>query len=324
MNIVVFNTAIGSFNHGDDVIMHSAEDALAPLLDRSYIMELATHIGNFNFIHYLKNSKKLQFADTCDYKFIMGINLLSADLLRSIGQWVVDPVSKRLYKNSIMVGVGITKSGQTPTFYTKAFYKVILRKDIAHSVRDEESKIMLEQAAGVTVLNTGCPTLWKLTPEVCSRIPVQKAKNVVFTLSGQPKYQNMKCDQQLIDIVERNYDHIYYWVQTYDDEGYLNKLHHTKEFTHIYSLKQYQEVCQNGNVDYVGTRLHGGVYAMQNGVRAVIIEIDHRAKGFKEINNINSISRDNLDALEDYINGDIHTEIHLREKEIKEWISQFY
>ena len=324
MDILVFDTAIGTFNQGDDIILESARNCLAPLLDENYVMNLATHLSNLNLYHYVRNSKKMKFVDNCDYKFIMGTNLLTGDIIRSVGQWSVGPLSKRLYKNSIMMGTGITKGSQQMKFYTANFYKDILRKDIAHSVRDEESKKFLENIKGITVIDTGCPTLWGLTGEVCDKIPVKKSKNAVFTVSGQTKYQNPERDQLLIDTVEKNYDKLYFWVQTYEDEAYYNGLKHSKDVTYIHSLKKYGEVLDNGNVDYVGTRLHGGIYAIQHGVRAVIVEIDHRSKGFKEINHINTIERNRLEELEEYINGSIKTEIVLREKDIKEWTSQFF
>jgi polysaccharide pyruvyl transferase WcaK-like protein len=324
MNILVFDTAIGTFNRGDNIILQSAKDCLAPLLDTNYVMELGTHISNLNIYHYLRNSKKMKFVDNCDYKFIMGTNLLTSDMIRSIGQWPIGPISKRIYCNSIMVGVGVTKSNQKVTAYTKAMYKDILRKDIAHSVRDEESKKLLESVDGVRAINTGCPTLWGLTEEFCESIPTGKAPNAVYTLSGQKKYQCTEMDQQLVDIVEKNYDKLYFWVQTYEDEGYFKSLKHNKDVTFLYSLKQYKDVCDNGNVDYVGTRLHGGIFAMQRGCRSVIVEIDHRAKGFREINNINTVERQKLQLLPDLLHGEIKTEIHLRNKEIDEWKAQFF
>lgn len=323
MNILMFDTAIGTFNQGDDIILDSAQAGMETLFNNNFVMRLGTHVSNLSLYHYLRNSNKMQFADNCDYKFIMGTNLLTSDVIRTIGQWPIGPISKRLYRNSIMMGVGITQSNRELTFYTKALYRDILRRDIAHSVRDEESKALLESVGGIQVIDTGCPTLWKLTPDVCANIPVNKARNAVITVSGQKKYQNPERDQMLIDVVERNYDKIYIWIQTYEDEGYFQSLKHTKDITYIYSLRQYGEICDNGNVDYVGTRLHGGIYAMQHGVRSVIVEIDHRAKGFKEINNINTIARDELEGLEDYMNSPIRTEVHLREKDIKEWMGQF-
>ncbi len=323
MNIVMFDTAIGTFNQGDDIIFNSAAEALEPLSYNSFVMRLGTHVSNLSLYHYLRNSNKMRFADSCDYKFIMGTNLLTSDAIRTVGQWPIGPISKRIYKNSIMMGAGITQSNRELTFYTKSLYKDILRRDIAHSVRDEESKALLESVGGIHVIDTGCPTLWGLTPEVCANISVNKARNAVMTVSGQKKYQNPERDQLLIDVVERNYDKIYLWIQTYEDEGYFESLEHTKNITYIYSLKQYGEICDNADVDYVGTRLHGGIYAMQHGVRSVIVEIDHRAKGFREINNINTIPRTELEELEDYINHPISTEVHLREQDIKEWMAQF-
>ena len=127
----MFDTAIGTSNRGDDIIFESAKEAISPLLDHNYVMELETHINNLGKFHYLRGSQKIKFVDNCDYKFILGTNLLSANLVRSIGQWPIGPVTKRVYKNVIMMGVGITKSNQPLTAYSKWIYRNILRKDIA-------------------------------------------------------------------------------------------------------------------------------------------------------------------------------------------------
>lgn len=323
MNAVVFNTALGSTNRGDDIIFNSAKECLSDLLNNCYTMYFGTHVKNMSI--FLLNNIKVKFADKADYKFILGTNLLTANIFRSMGQWQLGILDRRIYKNSILMGVGTTKSHQNMTHYTRLVYEQILRKDIAHSVRDAESKEFLSTIKDIHVINTGCPSLWKLTADVCEKIPTTKAPNAVITVSGHEKHRNYAKDQILLDCVEKNYDRIYLWVQTSEDENYFNMLKHKKDVTMIYSFKDYESVCKNGKVDYVGTRLHGGIYAMQCGARSIIVEIDHRAAGIRETNNINTIKRAELSSnkLEAMIHSVIKTEVHLKDREIKEWLSQF-
>lgn len=323
MNILLFDTAIGTYNQGDIIIMESCLKAMEPLFNSHYVFRLGTHLQNFGLQHYIGKNSKYSFARNCDYKFILGTNIFSTNLLRSIGQWPITPISKNIYKNVIMMGVGITKPSVPLTKYSQMIYQNILRKDVIHSVRDEKSKHVMETIKGVSVLNTGCPTLWQLDEAACEKIPVGKSKNVVMTLSGQTKYRDIPSDQKLISIVEKQYDKIYFWAQTKEDIPYFNLFEHNKDVSFIYSLQEYKKVLHNACVDYVGTRLHGGIFAMQQGVRSIIIEIDHRAKGFHETNNLVTIPRESIEQVEYKINSTFKTEIHLRNKEIKEWISQF-
>ena len=80
---------------------------------------------------------------------------------------------------------------------------------------------------------------------------------------------------------------------------------------------------KNGDVDYIGTRLHGGIYALQNRVRSIIIAIDERANGFYESNNIPILQRKNMDCLDAIINGEIITDIHLNKESIRYFLNQF-
>lgn len=323
MKTVIFNTAVGSSNRGDDIIFNSAEEFLVDVLDYGYTMYFGTHVKNISLFHL--NSPKVKFAKEADYKFILGTNLLTANVWRTMGQWQIGIWDRCIYKNSILMGAGTKVSNKEMTAGTRRMYEQILRKDIAHSVRDEESKEFLSAIKGLHVINTGCPTLWKLTQDVCERIPVNKSPNVIITVSGQKKHRKPEKDQILLDCAEKNYDRVYLWVQTAEDESYFNTLKHKKDIKKIYSFRNYQEVCKNGEVDYIGTRLHGGIYAMQCGVRTLIIEIDNRAAGIRETNNINTIKRNDLsvERLEGIIHGVLKTEIHLRDVEIKEWLSQF-
>ena len=77
-----------------------------------------------------------------------------------------------------------TYAGGNSSFYdpyTRYIYKNIFSKEYIHSTRDEKTKIFLENN-GFKAINTGCPTLWGLTDDLCKQIPCQRKKKVIFTL----------------------------------------------------------------------------------------------------------------------------------------------
>lgn len=89
-----------------------------------------------------------------------------------------------------------------------------------HSVRDERSKRYVEDVLGLKAINTGCVTMWALTPDFCAQIPAKKADNVVFTLTARAKANPR--DQMLIDTLKREYDRVSFWIQGDKDEAYFN------------------------------------------------------------------------------------------------------
>ena len=90
------------------------------------------------------------------------------------------------------------------------------------------------------------------------------------------------------------------------------------------SLSEYGDVLDSGNIEYVGTRLHGGVFAMQHKVRSLIVNIDNRARNMSKVNNFNIIERDDIEELEDKINSRFETNVRMDYELLDNWLSQFY
>lgn len=57
MKITLFDTAIGTSNIGDEIIMKSAEEHINFLLKKSSVMRFATHLTNFYSYAYFRNKK---------------------------------------------------------------------------------------------------------------------------------------------------------------------------------------------------------------------------------------------------------------------------
>ncbi len=323
---LLFDTALATSNLGDEIILECTKIGLSRLLDRTMNFRLATHIANYSAFQMLYKGKKMRsICLEADYKFICGTNCLVENLLHIRPQLSVNPFNAKLYKNVILVGVG--KDSDYSEFknkYTRHLYQSILSKQYKHSVRDENTKRMVE-SLGFKAINTGCPTLWGFDEQKCSLIPNSKQQNVVFSVSGYSDQLDRKKDIQMIHTLSKNYDKLYAWIQTTEDEKYLRSIIDVSKhkIQLICSLRKFSDVLKNADVDYIGTRLHGGVYALQHGVRSVIISIDQRAEGFHESNNLPILRRSDMDELEALINSSFETRIHVNRDAINEFVSQF-
>ena len=223
-----------------------------------------------------------------------------------------------------MVGVGAGAGAEgIINWYTKHIYQRLLNRNYYHSARDERSKQYMERL-GLKAINTSCVTMWMLTPEFCAKIPTNKADKVVFTITASSNPQNMEKDQAILDTLLRNYEEVYFWPQGVQDYDYFHKLNNIESVHILQASKQaYDDYLSNNNTDYVGTRLHGGVYAMRHARRAIIISIDERARAINENNHLNCIDYNNLQALESKITSEFETKIIMDFDAIRQWKSQF-
>ena len=77
-------------------------------------------------------------------------------------------------------------------------------------------------------------------------------------------------------------------------------------------------------VDYIGTRLHAGIRAIQKKKRTLILSIDNRAIEIAKDINLNSCERGNNKEIKEFILNNYKTDIKIKKQEIEEWKSQFY
>ncbi|HDX9579217.1 TPA: polysaccharide pyruvyl transferase family protein [Bacillus pseudomycoides] len=318
-NVLVLDTSVGSLNKGDDIIMKCIKYELNDITKNTYVLTLPTHISPFHWYQVARGSHRVKIYSDAKYKFVGGSNLLTMDMLTHFPQWNINMFNCGPLKGSILVGVGAGK-GNKINAYTKMLYKKVLSHEYIHSVRDERTKKFLEEM-GFKVLNTGCATLWSLTPEFCRGIPTQKSDSVIFTLTHHSK--DLVKDQLLIDVLNKNYKNIYFWIQDASDFLYFENLSNTKNIKVVSpTIEAYKKVL-NTDIDYIGTRLHGGIFAMRHKKRAIIISIDERAKGMDETYNLNLIDRADFDNLEKMINSEIITDVKVDFDVVNQWLNQF-
>lgn len=320
-NIIIFDTSSGSQNMGDYIINESIDRELGFLIDNNFTVHYATHTPITHFYQNLRKNPVYNFCDKADYKFLAGTNAIQYNMIRPWANLNINRFNCKSYKNTILVGVGVNPNSSKMNHYTKSLFKSILSKDYVHSVRDERTKQLLN-SLGFKAENTGCATLWMLTKDHCAQIKKEKSSNVIFTLTDYEK--DSKKDQELINILNNNYKKIYYWVQGSEDLEYLNSLKNTENIVIVGpNLKSYKKVLLSGDIDYVGTRLHAGVYAMQHKVRSIILAIDNRARDMKKTYNLVAIERDKIANIEELIHSRFSTDIRIDEKKINDWKAQF-
>ena len=325
-NILLLDTSVGSQNKGDDIIMECVRKELQFILNDNFEYTLPTQVSPFHwyqlFIDFITGpgEGRIQTYTNSDLKFIGGSNILCKNLLNYYPQWNINWFNCKPMEGCIGVGVG-AGSGENTNWYTRNLYRKVLSRDFYHSVRDERTKVFVD-SLGLKAINTGCVTMWMLTPEFCKTIPTTKSARVVFTLtSGDLKIEE---NQFLINTLIKNYNEVYFWPQGMFDYKYLQQFNNIENVKILRASKDvYHEFLADNDTDYVGTRLHGGIYAMRHGRRAIIIAIDERAQEINNDNHLNCIKIEDIEQLPELINSEFETKVVMDYQAINQWKSQF-
>lgn len=319
--LVIFNTWIGSLNIGDKIIMESSKKVLNKIFHNNFYIELSTHLRLSIFDFKLINNTK--------YSFVCGTNLLKPmSIFNKRNNWgigimfILYLIHKKI-DNIILLGAGWSGYRYKKfSFIQKLMMKRLLSKKYTHSVRDEFTKQKLNEIGIYNVLNTGCVTTWELDKEHCSEIPKIKSKNVLFTITDYDR--DYKKDKEMFEILEKFYENIYFWPQGVEDIDYVNDLLKEKENYKIIppNFESYIEFLKNNDCDYIGTRLHGGIKALQLQKRTFIIGIDNRALEMKEIG-LPVINREQIELLEEVIKEEYKMQLNIPIENIEKWKDQF-
>lgn len=320
--ILLLDTSVGSQNKGDDIIMECTRKELQFILKDCFEYTLPTHVSPFHWYQVWRNSNRLRSYANCKLKFVGGSNILVKNLLTHYPQWNINLFNYQPLKGCILVGVG-AGAGEHTNAYTRYIYRHLLNHEYYHSVRDERSREYVE-SLGLKAINTGCVTMWMLTPEFCRAIPTTKSSRVVFTVTASRNPDAIARDRHLLSVLRSNYDEIYFWPQGIDDMNHLKDIDDLSGIHVLQASKQaYDEYLTYNDTDYVGSRLHGGVYAMRHGRRAIIIAIDERAREIHNVNHLNCVEKDDIAQLADFINSDIVTDVRMNYSNINRWKAQF-
>lgn len=314
--IIRFDTSIGTHNLGDFIIMHYCNRILDEMFPNHTTVKIGTHV--------MPTDNQTRAVKQTKYKFVCGTNLLTSNIEHH-WRWILPDGFRRKmnYRNVILMGVGWGEYQQLCSDYSQMIYREMLNPCVLHSVRDQYTMDKLTQAGFPNVINTGCPTTWALTPEFCRGIPTNKAKDVITTITDYRR--DPSRDNEMLTILSRHYDHVYLWLQGKYDEEYLQTLNVPRNLTTIpASLEAYESVLRKGGVDYVGTRLHAGIHALNHKIRSIILAVDNRATEMDRDVNLPVIQRDEIgEKLEKKILSDFSTQIRINQENIDRFKAQF-
>lgn len=313
--VSIFDSSVLSFNLGNQIIADSIEGFIDKNLSNSYVIKL-------QYTERIRHKSK-KYIRNSDATILAGTNSLSSNIL-SFEQFPINLLDLVTINNLILCGVGWFQYQKKPNFINKTLLKILLSGDYKHSVRDSFTKNMLESIGFSNVINTSCPTLWDITLDDISNIPIHKAQNAITTLTDYNK--NTSLDTKFLNLICSNYDKVFFWPQGLGDYDYLLKiLSETNLDVEIIepNLSAYNAILDHENVDYIGTRLHAGIRAIQKGIRTFIIAVDNRASEISKDINIPCAQRKDYEQLLKFINKTKKTEITIPYEQIEEWKSQF-
>jgi len=312
-NVVIVDTALSTDNLGDEVIMDAVNSAVGSLFPEAFISRVPSHEA--------LSGRTRQLIYQADWCFLGGSNLLSSNL-RPLGLWRVTPRDAAVFKSTRTVALGVGWNDYLPpaTRRTRKLLTDILSPALKHSVRDGYTEGHLRQI-GVQVLNTSCPTIWPLTEEHCITIPKTKADAAVVTITAWRS--NPVADKRLVETLCRHYRKVYFYPQQFDDVEYFEKFGFQNIAFAATTHRSYINFLENEDVDVVGTRLHGGILALQRRRRSLILAVDNRAAEIGKDTGLPVIDRQDYPALENWIEEPSTTRVTLPTEAIEGWKAQF-
>ena len=132
---------------------------------------------------------------------------------------------------------------------------------------------------------------------------------------------------EMLTMLQKHYREVYVWLQAVEDYACLRQMDaRVTQNLHLIqpNLRDYTALLASGGIDYVGTRLHGGIHAMNMGCRSLILAVDNRASEIAKDTNLPVLPRGgNLDVLEERICSAWETQIDLPTTAIRQWKNQF-
>lgn len=320
-SVVLFDTSYGSLNLGDFIIEEAITREMDYLLKDVFCVRYPTHTP---ISHNLQSLVPVLSTRTCraaDYKFICGTNIVKNTLIRFARDWSINLINASLYANSVLIGCGRELNATRLDLYTKHLYRKVLSRDLVHSVRDDRTADFLD-SLGYKVAVTGCPTTWALSNDAVQATYAKPTPDsVLLTLTDYAK--SPKDDARLIDMLLGRYRHVLYWPQGSRDYDYIRELGYLERVEIVSpSFKAYQNVMAR-DFDYVGTRLHGGVFALRNGHRTIILSVDNRASDMAKTTGLPVLPRQDIHGIEESLDRNAAPHLNIPTDVINTWKAQF-
>jgi len=303
--VVLLDPSISSSNIGDDIIRECVSAELDGRIDISAALPTQRRMSR---------TEVRQAADST-LALVGGTNLLSSNMPWYM-QWKLDLRSIAALRGKVvLMGVGWWQYQPAPNLFTRKILTSVLSKEHIHSVRDEYTRRKLVDL-GFEALNTACPTMWGLDER---RFMRDRPSRAVFTLTDYNK--EPETDAWLIAMLQRYYDEVLVWPQSRRDGEYVARLGTTATVVPG-DLATYDRILQEG-ADYVGTRLHGGIRAMNAGSWGLIAAVDNRALEIGRDTGLPVIARNQREDIEAAVAERAEPTIDIPRRNVDAWWEQF-
>ena len=312
--VAVSTPEIATQNIGDEIIADAVMKQLATIFENHFFVKFPTQTQF--------SAKCLNFYNLANLRFVGGSNLMTGHIRPCYNQWDVSLFSFWKYREAVLMGVGWQTYQRRPSHFAKIFYSPLLSRTYMHSVRDAYTEKQMRLLGYDNVINTACPTTWDLTPEHCAAIPKAKRPASVITITDYAK--DPVLVRKMIEIVRKNYSEIYFFQQGTKDLEYLKEVTDPGDMRIIPpTLKEYDRLLEDIHPDFIGTRLHGGIRALQHSCRSLIIGIDNRALELSRDIHLPVVTMDDTDALEHALTDGWDISVRIPSDNIRKWKEQF-
>jgi polysaccharide pyruvyl transferase WcaK-like protein len=273
--VTLLDPSIGSRNLGDKIIAEAVHREIRRAAPSAWLQVYSSHQAlGLRVASSLRRSR---------VGLVGGSNLLDFSMgwTSTFNQWGVGVGSVVLLRGArvVLVGVGSTNySPRGPSRAARQLLPRLLSGAQPHSVRDTYTAELLHGLGISNALYTGCPTMWDLDPELLDRVPATPATEAVVVVTDYRRAPEL--DAGWLRLVMQRYEKVHLWPQGEGDLEYVASLDVSGLRIVPPTLEGYDDMLarEGRSIDYVGTRLHAGVRALQFGRRAVIISVDNRSR----------------------------------------------
>lgn len=324
MNLFIFDPSLGDnagtppTNLGDIIIRRSLDEVVDEIFPDAVITRASSHV--------FPSTPLLEQALAADLVLVAGTNLLSSHVLE-YDQWKLSDNLQRYAEppnlKAVLLGVGWWQYQDDPDNTTRHYYRRLLHSKLPHSVRDVYTQTKLATCGLDNIINTTCPTLWKL--DGLSTRRKTRNRSCLFCLTDYKPAPEI--DDQLIRLLLSHYEELIFFPQGDHDLTYaatIPAFAEGKTAQRIVALPHdieiFYKTARQNDLDYVGTRLHAGAWCLEHGLPSLILAVDNRSQEIGKDINLPVVTRDDTRAINAWLNrGPPDKPISLPLAEITAW-----
>jgi polysaccharide pyruvyl transferase WcaK-like protein len=305
-------------NLGDQIIEGAILDQLHLIFGHSVVInKVSTHLRF--------GPAERRLVDRADLVIVGGSNLLSS-YMDGYFQWDLTLANALRVRRAILMGCGWWRDQGRANRYTRLLLTSALSWSHLHSVRDSQAYSQLGSInCGplrlLRSLNTGCPTMWSFLDQ--HQVTQRSSKGEVALAMLTDYDRDLEADRSMLSFLNANYSTVAFWPQGRDDLDYARDLGFDGVILERSLTALDAFLGSSKSIDYVGTRLHGGIRCLKAGARCLILTIDNRARSISHDTGLPTAARGDHRALERWIEGAPAPNLLLPERAINMWRGQF-